>query len=65
MSAFVISLDFELLWGIADSAALAAYGPNVDGEWEAVPAMLALFRGYAVNATGATVGMVMCRDYAQ
>ena len=65
MSAFVISLDFELLWGIADSAAIADYGPNVEGEWEAVPAMLALFRRYAVNATWATVGMVMCRDYAQ
>ena len=65
MSAFVISLDFEMFWGVADIAAIADYGPNVEGEWEAVPAMLDMFRRYRVNATWATVGMVMCRDYAQ
>lgn len=65
LSAFVISLDFELFWGVADTAELKAYGPNVEGEWEAVPAMLALFRRYQVRATWATVGMAMCRDYRQ
>lgn len=65
MSTFVISLDFELFWGVADIAAIKDYGPNVDGEWEAVPAMLSLFRRYRVNATWATVGMLMCRDFEQ
>jgi peptidoglycan/xylan/chitin deacetylase (PgdA/CDA1 family) len=62
---FVISLDFELFWGVADIAAIKDYGPNVDGEWKAVPSMLSLFRRHGVNATWATVGMLMCRDYEQ
>jgi peptidoglycan/xylan/chitin deacetylase (PgdA/CDA1 family) len=62
---FVISLDFEMFWGVADTAAIGDYGPNVEGEWSAVPAMLSLFRRHRVNATWATVGMVMCRDHAQ
>ena len=65
VSTFVISLDFEMFWGVADMAAIEDYGPNVEGEWSAVPAMLSLFRRHRVNATWATVGMVMCRDYAQ
>ena len=54
-----------MFWGVADIAAIKDYGANVEGEWLAVPAMLALFRRYGINATWATVGMVMCRDYAQ
>ncbi len=65
MSSFVISLDFELFWGVADSRTVAGYRNNVEGEWDAVPRMLALFRQYGVRATWATVGMVMCRDHAQ
>jgi peptidoglycan/xylan/chitin deacetylase (PgdA/CDA1 family) len=61
----VISLDFELFWGVVDIGTIRDYGPNVEGEWEAVPSMLSLFRRYRVNATWATVGMLMCRDYAQ
>lgn len=63
MSAFIISLDFELFWGVADIADMKSYGANVEGEWQAVPAMLALFRRYGVRASWATVGMAMCRDY--
>lgn len=65
MSTFVISLDFELFWGVADIADIRDYGANVNGEWQAVPSMLSLFRRYRINATWATVGMLMCRDYAQ
>lgn len=65
MSSFVISLDFELFWGVADSRTVAGYRNNVEGEWDAVPQMLALFRQYGVRATWATVGMLMCRDHAQ
>jgi peptidoglycan/xylan/chitin deacetylase (PgdA/CDA1 family) len=65
MSAFIISLDFELFWGVVDSESLSTYGENVLGEWTAIPQMLALFRRYEINVTWATVGMVMCRDYEQ
>jgi peptidoglycan/xylan/chitin deacetylase (PgdA/CDA1 family) len=63
MPSLVISLDFELFWGVTDSHSVAAYGRNVEGEWNAVPRMLELFRKYGIRATWATVGMVMCRDH--
>jgi peptidoglycan/xylan/chitin deacetylase (PgdA/CDA1 family) len=65
MSAFIISLDFELFWGVVDRANLSTYGKNVQGEWTAIPRMLALFKRYEIDATWATVGMAMCRDYEQ
>jgi len=57
--AFVISLDFELFWGVRDKRTIATYGENILGEREAIPAMLALFRTYGVKATWAAVGMTM------
>lgn len=60
---FVVSLDFELFWGVSDRQTVAGYGRNVLGEWEAVPRMLALFYRHGLRVTWATVGMVMCRDY--
>lgn len=65
MSKFVISLDFELFWGVGAAHSISKYGRNVKGEWQAIPKMLALFRRYGVRVTWATVGMVLCRDYAQ
>lgn len=64
-STFVISLDFELFWGVADKRTVAGYGRNVLGEWDAIPRLLSVFRAYGVRATWATVGMIMCRDYRQ
>jgi hypothetical protein len=60
---FVISLDFELFWGVSDRQTVGGYGRNVLGEWEAIPRMLALFCRHGLRVTWATVGMVMCRDY--
>jgi peptidoglycan/xylan/chitin deacetylase (PgdA/CDA1 family) len=65
MSALVISLDFELFWGVAESKTIESYGKNVEGVWQAIPAMLALFAQHNVRATWATVGMLMCKDYQQ
>lgn len=65
MSNLVISLDFELFWGVSESRTIEEYGRNVEGEWSAIPAILHLFRRYRIKATWATVGMLMCRDYAQ
>ncbi|WP_257307407.1 glycosyltransferase [Geothrix campi] len=57
--AFVISLDFELLWGMRDKRTIDSYGANILGEREAVPAMLKLFGKYGVKATWAAVGMTL------
>jgi len=57
--AFVISLDFELLWGVRDKRTIATYGKNILGAREAIPAMLKAFRRYDVKATWAAVGMLL------
>lgn len=62
---FVISLDFELFWGVHDTQTVAAYGRNVLGVWQAIPRLLAMFRRDRIRATWATVGMLMCRDVRQ
>jgi len=54
----VISLDFELHWGVHDKRSVEAYRGNLLGVRAAVPAMLALFREFAVHATWATVGFL-------
>jgi len=56
--ALVISLDFELHWGVHDKRSVEAYRRNLLGARAAVPAMLALFREFAVHATWATVGLL-------
>ena len=65
MSCLVISLDFELFWGVADTRTVAGYGRNVRGERDAIPRMLALFRRYGISVTWAAVGMAMCRNHAE
>lgn len=57
---FVISLDFELLWGVRDHADRQTYGHNVLGARDAVPRMLDLFVRYGIRATWATVGFLFC-----
>jgi len=57
---FVISLDFELLWGVRDHADRASYGANVLGARLAIPRILDLFARHQIAATWATVGFVMC-----
>jgi peptidoglycan/xylan/chitin deacetylase (PgdA/CDA1 family) len=56
---FVISLDFELYWGMFDKVTLAQYGENVAGVHTALPKLLTLFTEYEIHATWATVGMLM------
>jgi hypothetical protein len=56
--ALVISLDFELFWGMTDVTTLEEYSANVRGVREAIPGMLALFAKYHMSATWAVVGML-------
>lgn len=58
----VISLDFELFWGMFDKVTLEEYGDRIAGERTAIPRMLQLFREYGIHATWATVGMLMARN---
>ena len=62
---FVISLDFELYWGMFDKVTLAEYGNRILGERTAIPRMLALFNERSIHATWAGVGMLMTRNKAE
>lgn len=59
---FVISLDYELMWGVRDYATRESYGPNVLGGRQAIPAMLDLFHRRNIRATWATVGALLCES---
>lgn len=54
----VISLDFELLWGVRDHATRASYGAHVLGARQAIPHMLDRFAQHGIRATWATVGLL-------
>src|SRR5689334_22371202 len=60
--AFVISLDFELLWGLRDVAGDGRYDRNLHGARSAIPRILTLFRQFEMAATWATVGFLFARD---
>ena len=55
---FVISLDFELLWGVRDKETPDTYGRNLMGVWKAIPEMLETFEKHKVKGTWATVGFL-------
>ncbi|SFQ62898.1 Polysaccharide deacetylase [Roseivivax halotolerans] len=59
---FVISLDFELMWGVRDHRSVQDYGDAVLGGREAIPHMLARFEAAGVRATWATVGLLFARN---
>lgn len=57
---FVISLDFELMWGVRDIATCDSYGRNVLGVRRAIPALLEMFDRRTIRATWAVVGFLLC-----
>jgi hypothetical protein len=56
--ALVISLDFELLWGVRDRRTIANYGSNILGVRRVVPALLDLLAEREIACTWATVGLL-------
>ena len=59
---FMVSLDFELFWGMLDVCALEAYQENVLGGKKAIPQLLKLFEKYDIHATWATVGFMFAEN---
>lgn len=57
----VISLDFELMWGVRDHRSIADYGDAVLGARQAIPQMLTRFEKAGIRATWATVGLLFAR----
>ena len=62
---FVISLDFELLWGVRDQRTIADYGANILGVRQVVPALLDLFAERNIACTWATVGLLFFATTAE
>ena len=54
----IISLDFELCWGVIARKGIKKYKKNILGVRFAVPALLKLFNEYGIHATWATVGFL-------
>jgi peptidoglycan/xylan/chitin deacetylase (PgdA/CDA1 family) len=59
---FVISLDFELYWGVRDKRTLGDCRERMKGVHSAIPRVLSLFEDYDVHATWATVGFLFFSD---
>lgn len=58
----VISLDFELFWGVRDKRTIDGYGPNIIGVQKVIPALLDAFDRYSVKGTFSTVGFLFARN---
>ena len=62
---FMVSLDFELFWGMLDVCPLEQYQDNVLGGKQAIPKLLQLFEKYGIHATWATVGFLFADNYEE
>ena len=55
---FIVSLDFELLWGVRDKKTFDTYGKNILGVWESLPKIIEAFEEHQIRGTFATVGFL-------
>ena len=61
--AFVISLDFEMMWGVKDIYCPEGYGKsNIKNVKKVITSLVDLFNKYNIRATFATVGLIMLKD---
>lgn len=58
----IVSLDFELFWGMQDGWELREYEANILGGRKAIPQMLELFQKHGIHATWATVGFLFGKN---
>lgn len=58
----IVSLDFELFWGMQDGHSLESYHDHVLGGRKAIPQLLKLFEKYGIHATWATVGLMFAEN---
>ena len=61
----IVSLDFELFWGMLDCCGLEDYQQNVLGGRAAIPRLLQLFQEYGIHATWAAVGFLFAENYGE
>lgn len=61
----LVSLDFELFWGMLDCCTLEEYKDNVLGGRKAIPQILKIFTKHRIHATWATVGFLFANNYEE
>lgn len=59
---FIISLDFELYWGMFDKVSKEDYGENILGVRVVLPQLLKIFEENEIYATWATVGFLFSEN---
>ena len=62
-SNFIISLDFELIWGMHEGDIVNnSYNGNIKGGRKAIPDLLKLFEKHGIHATWAVVGLMFAEN---
>ena len=62
-SNFIISLDFELMWGMHEGDIVnSSYNKNIRGGRKAIPKLLKLFEKHGIHATWAVVGLMFAEN---
>lgn len=61
----IVSLDFELFWGMQDCISFEKYQDHVLGGRKAIPILLELFYKHSIHATWATVGFQFANSYEE
>lgn len=59
---FLISLDYELIWGVNDKKSVNSYGANLRAVTNVVSQTLQMFSKFDIHATWATVGILLQED---
>jgi len=59
----IISLDFELHWGVRDKRTVNEYSRNLLGARVVIPKLLELFQKYDIHVTWATVGLLFFDNF--
>ncbi len=55
---FVISLDFEIMWGVRDIVTLQTYGNHLRGVHQVIPKTLSIFKEFGIHGTFSIVGLL-------
>ncbi len=58
----IISLDFELMWGVRDKRSIDNYGENIIGVHRLIPELIDIFEAYDVKVTFAIVGFLFFKS---
>ena len=62
---FIISLDYELMWGVRDSRLESEYGEHIMNVPNVIKKTLALSQAYGIDITVATVGFLFQKNAEQ